>query len=80
MTIAPEEMSLAQQISLLDDKGREAALEGLDLDDLQYDWKFWRRPSQTFPSREEVNWWIALMMAGKTPLCDPTPYRAERFG
>jgi phage terminase large subunit-like protein len=58
-------MSLAQQISLLDDKGREAALEGLDLDDLQYDWKFWRRPSQTFPSREEVNWWIALMMAGR---------------
>ena len=65
MTIAPEEMSLAQQISLLDDKGREAALEGLDLDDLQYDWKFWRRPSQTFPSREEANWWIGLMMAGR---------------
>jgi phage terminase large subunit-like protein len=65
VTIAPEEMSLAQQIALLDDEEREAALEGLDLDDLQYDWSFWRRPSQTFPSREEVNWWIGLMMAGR---------------
>jgi phage terminase large subunit-like protein len=65
VTIAPEQMSLAQQIALLDEEGREAALEGLDLDDLQYDWKFWRRPSQTFPSRAELSWWIALMMAGR---------------
>jgi phage terminase large subunit-like protein len=58
-------MSLAQQIALLDDEERDAALEGLDLEDLQYDWSFWRRPSQTFPSREELNWWIGLMMAGR---------------
>ena len=58
-------MSLAQQVSLLDDEGREAALVGMDLDDLQYDWKFWRRPSQTFPTREEFAWWIGLMMAGR---------------
>ena len=56
---------MAQQIALLDDEEREAALEGLDLDDLQYDWKFWRRPSQTFPTREQLNWWIGLMMAGR---------------
>src|SRR3954471_10300880 len=67
MTVAPDmaRMSLAQQVALLDDEGREEALAGFDLDDLQWDWKFWRRPSQTFPSKEQFSWWIGLMMAGR---------------
>ncbi len=58
-------MSIAEQVALLDEDGREAALKGFDLNDLQYDWSFWRRPSQTFPKLSEMSWWLALMMAGR---------------
>ena len=48
MTTSPD-LSVAQQIALLDDEEREVALDGLDLNALQYDWRFWGRPQQIFP-------------------------------
>ena len=39
-------MSLAQKVALLSSSAREEVLAGMDLEMLQYDWKFWARPSQ----------------------------------
>jgi phage terminase large subunit-like protein len=58
-------MSLAQQISLLDEKEREAALEGFDLRELEHDWSFWGRPSQIFPDPLIYDWWLGLFVAGR---------------
>lgn len=40
------EMSVAQKVALLSPSARAEVLEGMDLEALQYDWKFWSRPAQ----------------------------------
>lgn len=40
------ELSMAQQVALLSPEEREAALEGVDLEALLWEWRFWARPAQ----------------------------------
>ena len=55
--------SLAQQLAELDDDARAEALEGLDPEDLLFDWAFWSRPEQQEPSED---WWtIWAIVAGR---------------
>ena len=58
-----DDRSIAQQIAGLSDADRAAALSGLDLTRLQYDWRFWARPSQRFP--DGLTWWLGLLVAGR---------------
>lgn len=55
--------SLAEQIAALPEEERELALQGLDLDQLQWDWGFWGRPEQ-IPSKDG-SWNIYLALAGR---------------
>lgn len=43
------ELSLAQKVAMLSPAAREAALDGVDLEALAWDWSFWARPSQFIP-------------------------------
>ena len=55
--------SLAQQLAELDDDARAEALEGLNPEDLLFDWAFWSRPEQQEPSED---WWtIWAIVAGR---------------
>jgi len=55
--------SLAEQIALLSDEEREEALEGVDLEELRWDAKFWLRPEQLAPPGDD--WAVWLYMAGR---------------
>ena len=63
LDLAYDEMSIAQQIALLDEEEREKVLAGFDLARLRYDWSFWGRPAQIFPKNND--WWLGLTMAGR---------------
>lgn len=54
--------SLAEVIALLTPSERKKALHGVDMDALLYDWDFWARPKQKYPSGDWSNW---LVMAGR---------------
>lgn len=60
--------SLAQVIADLPDEEKAAALEGVDLEALQWDWSFWGRPEQQPPQTDDWNIWMYLAGrgAGKT--------------
>lgn len=60
--------SLAQQLAGLSEEERAEALDGLDSEQLLWDWRFWRRPSQIVPTGEEsaVHLFLAGRGAGKT--------------
>lgn len=55
--------SLAEQVALLPEEEREAVLEGLDPEALQWDWDFWSRPEQVAP--RDDTWSIFLALAGR---------------
>jgi phage terminase large subunit-like protein len=58
------EKSLAQQVAELPEAEQSAILDGLDLDELQYDQQFWLRPTQLRPINEH-DWQLAAMVAGR---------------
>lgn len=55
--------SLAMQIAELSPEEQAIALEGIDPDDLIWDWSFWGRPEQFFPDTDD--WDIGLFLAGR---------------
>jgi phage terminase large subunit-like protein len=55
--------SLAMLIAEMSAEEREAALDGIDPEDLIWDWKFWGRPEQQFP--DDDSWDVGLFMAGR---------------
>lgn len=56
-------MSLAQQIALLPELERDAALADLDPAKLQWDAGFWLRPAQMLP--DDDSWDTGIMLAGR---------------
>lgn len=58
-----EQMSLAEQVSLLPDDDREAALSEVDAEALLFDWNFWGRPEQIAPS--DTDWHLLVACAGR---------------
>lgn len=62
--------SLAQEIAELPEKDQDAAMEGLDPEELLYDWRFWGRPEQFEPNEDWWNVWavVAGRGFGKTRL------------
>ena len=63
MAVAVEELSLAQKIARLAPADRAAALDGVDLGELQWDWQFWARPSQYIP--HEIVQARVLLLGGR---------------
>lgn len=55
--------SLAQIISLLPEEERLKMLEGLDPEQLQWDWSFWGRPEQRPPLDD--SWNVGLYLGGR---------------
>jgi len=65
IAIRPENQSLAELMSWLNDEERAELLENLseqEASDLLYDWSFWARPNQMPPTGD---WRIWLVMAGR---------------
>ena len=60
--VDPGGESLAQKVARLPPAYRAAALDGVDLGQLQYDANFWLRPSQKPPVDD---FWIWLLAAGR---------------
>lgn len=54
--------SLGELIALLPPEDREEALQGIDLDYLVWDWKFWGRPEQQTPKGD---WNIWMFLGGR---------------
>ena len=59
----PATMSIMEQIALLPDDEQEAALKGLDPEQLRWDWSMWSRPSQVPPKND--SWDVGLALAGR---------------
>ena len=55
--------SLAQVISEMPEDTRNAVLAGVDMEQLQWDWKFWARPEQMPPPGD--SWAIWMYLAGR---------------
>lgn len=55
-------LSLAQRIAMLSPAKQKEALDGIDAEELLYDWKFWGRPEQFAPPG---NWNVWLICAGR---------------
>jgi phage terminase large subunit-like protein len=60
--------SIMEQLALLSDEERAAVLEGMDPDQILFDWSLWGRPEQQPPTHDDWNIWayIAGRGAGKT--------------
>ena len=59
--------SLMEQLAVLSEEERYAALQGVDMDALLWDWKAWGRPEQQTPEGEWAIWmFLAGRGAGKT--------------
>ena len=54
--------SLAEQVAALPLEERKRALAGVEMQELLYDWPFWRRPEQVAPAGDWVSW---LLMTGR---------------
>lgn len=59
----PDTMSIMEQIALLPEEEREAALSGLDPDQVRWDWSLWSRPAQVPP--KDDSWDVGLALAGR---------------
>lgn len=57
-------LSLEQQVALLSWEEQEEILEGLDSDELAYDWRWGARPQQFLDPHDE-SWAVTLMLAGR---------------
>jgi phage terminase large subunit-like protein len=55
--------SLAQTVAELPEEERLKILEGLDPDELIWDWSFWGRPEQTPP--KDASWNVGLYLGGR---------------
>jgi phage terminase large subunit-like protein len=60
--------SIMEKLALLTDEERAAVLEGMDPDQILFDWSLWGRPEQQAPTHDDWNIWayIAGRGAGKT--------------
>lgn len=60
--------SIMEKLALLTDEERAAVLEGMDPDQILFDWSLWGRPEQQAPVSDDWNIWayIAGRGAGKT--------------
>jgi phage terminase large subunit-like protein len=60
--------SIMEKLALLTDEERAAVLEGMDPDQILFDWSLWGRPEQQAPTSDDWNIWayIAGRGAGKT--------------
>jgi phage terminase large subunit-like protein len=80
LRLKPEELSLAEQFSVLSDAEQIAFLEGLydtnRIDSFLKSWEFWGRPEQQLPDSE---WDTLLILAGrgsgKTRMCAEAVHR-----
>lgn len=62
------DLSLEHQVALLSEEERELVLAELDLEQLQWDWKWNGRPSQILPvtaAEGGDDWTLALALAGR---------------
>lgn len=59
----PATMSIMEQISLLPPDEQKAALQGLDPEQVRWDWSLWSRPSQVPPKND--SWDVGLALAGR---------------
>lgn len=59
----PDTMSIMEQISLLPPEEQAEALQGIDEEDLQWDWSLWSRPAQVPP--KDDSWDVGLALAGR---------------
>lgn len=60
---AEEDLSIADQVAVLSDSERKEVLSDLDLEDLQWDYQFWLRPSQL--ALVESNYWMTVALSGR---------------
>ena len=60
--------SIMEKLALLTDEERASVLEGMDPDQILFDWSLWGRPEQQAPTSDDWNIWayIAGRGAGKT--------------
>ncbi|AKJ72540.1 terminase large subunit [Gordonia phage GMA2] len=58
-----EDLSVADKVSLLPAAERAKALEGLDMESLQWDFNFWGRPSQLAAVNSDK--WLTLAVSGR---------------
>lgn len=61
--MADEEMSVAETLAAMSEEERNAYLDGLDVETLEYDPEFWLRPSQLAAMHSET--WLTLLLAGR---------------
>lgn len=59
----PSTMSIMEQIAMLPEDEQEAALEGLDPEEVRWDWSLWSRPAQVPP--KDDTWDVGLALAGR---------------
>ena len=59
----PDEMSIMERIALLSEDEQREALEGLDMEQVRWDWSLWSRPAQVPPDDE--SWDVGLALAGR---------------
>lgn len=55
--------SMMEQLAMLPEEERRAVLDGVDMDQLVWDWKAWARPEQLPPQNDD--WAIWLYLAGR---------------
>lgn len=58
-----EDLSLADKVAILPPKERKKILDGLDMENLQWDWGFWGRPSQLLATNSDK--WLTLAVSGR---------------
>jgi hypothetical protein len=65
---ATEDMSLEHRAALMSPEELAELLDGVDLEDLEYDWRWNGRPSQILPVTADEggeDWTLALALAGR---------------
>lgn len=68
MPSATADMSLEHRVALMSAEERAEFLDGIDLEDLEYDWHWNGRPSQILPVTADQggeDWALALALAGR---------------
>lgn len=59
----PSKMSIMEQIAMLPEEEQAKALEGLDPEQVRWDWSLWSRPQQVPP--KDDSWDVGLALAGR---------------
>lgn len=56
-------MSIMEQIAMLPEEEQEAALAGMDPEEIRWDWSLWGRPNQMPP--KDDSWDVGIALAGR---------------